>query len=212
MISCEMELVNYATLITALSSLITVLYIWYDRRPRLIVNIEAIDLVYCISIENVGKTVARNIKISISEDLINSLPENRDHGGYTKKILRNVQSRKFYLAPGVKKYYFVIPCKRIEVRDEYDELCNKWHENNKYTLFRIDITYNGWYECSEEFFMDQFDTEALIVKDSLTKIYEILKRKYKSHDNCSNGYCTEIDKIIEDLNILYNEENENEKP
>lgn len=104
MILCDISIMSIATLITAFSALLTGFYLWYDRRARLIVSIEAVDRVYCITIENVGKSVAKDIKISISKDYIESLPVYSDElGGRIRQILLNIQNRKFYFIPGVKK-------------------------------------------------------------------------------------------------------------
>ena len=74
MILCEaVNIVNLATLITAISALLTGFYLWYDRRARLIVSIEPVDKAYCITIENVGKSVAKDVKISNKKDYIKSI-------------------------------------------------------------------------------------------------------------------------------------------
>ena len=176
MILCEViNIVNLATLITAISALLTGFYLWYDRRARLIVSIETVDRVYFITIENVGKSVAEDINISISKDFINSLPMlNELRGGKIKEKLLNIQSRKFYCAPGVKKYFYLIQCPKSSPADRFDVLCNDWLERNQFTPFRIDVTYNGWYEFSREFFIDQFNTEALPYKDSFARIADSL--------------------------------------
>ena len=182
MILCEAtNIVNLATLITAISALLTGFYLWYDRRARLIVSIEPVDRIYCITIENVGKSVAKDIHISISKDFINSLPVlNELRGGRIKEKLLNIQSRKFYFAPGVKKYFYLIQCPKSNPADKFDVLCNEWHDKNQYTTFRIDVTYNGWYEFSREFFIDQFNTEALLYKDSFARIADSLNEIKKS--------------------------------
>ena len=54
MILCEISnVINIATLITAISALITGFYLWYDRRARIIISIEPYDRVYFITFENV---------------------------------------------------------------------------------------------------------------------------------------------------------------
>lgn len=188
MIFCSINILNLATLITALSALLTGFYLWYDRRARLIVSIEPIDHVYCITIENVGKSVAKDIKISISKDFINSLPVYSDpRGGRIKDKLLNTQSRKFHFAPGVKKRFYLIQCPKSEPADKFDILCNEWHKDNQYTLFNIDVTYNGWYEFSETFFIDQFNTEAILYKDSLARISDSLKQISKTQTKISQS-------------------------
>lgn len=197
MIFCSINILNLATLITALSALLTGFYLWYDRRARLIVSIEPIDHVYCITIENVGKSVAKDIKISISKDFINSLPVYSDsRGGRIKDKLLNIQSRKFYFAPGVKKRFYLIQCPKSEPADKFDILCNEWHKDNQYTLFNIDVTYNGWYEFSETFFIDQFNTEAILYKDSLARISDSLKQISKTQ--------TEISQSLHDISEKLN--------
>lgn len=206
MILCSIDILNLATLITALSALLTGFYLWYDRRARLIVSIEPIDHVYCITIENVGKSVAKDIKISISKDFINSLPVySEKRGKRIKDKLLNIQQRKFYFAPGVKKHFFLIQCPKSEPADEFDVLCNQWHNDNQYTLFDINVTYNGWYEFSESFFIDQFNTEAILYKDSLAKISDFLKQISKTQTNI----CKTLDNI---LNTQDNEQTQNAEP
>ena len=196
MILCDINILNLATLITAISALLTGFYLWYDRRARLIVSIEPIDHVYCIAIENVGKSIAKDIKISISKDFINSLPVyNELRGGRIKNKLLNIQSRKFYFAPGIKKYFYLIQCPKSEPADHFDFLCNKWHENNKYTQFSIDVTYNGWFEFSETFFIEQFNTEAILYKDSLAKVSDSLKELTKIQSKISKSLSALNEKI-----------------
>lgn len=153
MILCDISIMSIATLITAFSALLTGFYLWYDRRARLIVSIEAVDRVYCITIENVGKSVAKDIKISISKDYIESLPVYSDElGGRIRQILLNIQNRKFYFIPGVKKRFYLIQCPKSEPANIFDVMCNKWYGKNKYTPFRIDTTYNGWYDFARIFY------------------------------------------------------------
>lgn len=188
MIPCDINILDIATLITAISALLTGFYLWYDRRARLIVSIEPIEHVYCITIENVGRSIAKDIKISISKEFINSLPVyNELRGGRIKNKLLNIQSRKFYFAPGVKKYFLLIQCPKSEPADQFDISCNEWHKNNKYTQFSIDVTYNGWFELSETFYIEQFNTEAILVKDSLTKISDSLKELTKIQSKMSKS-------------------------
>lgn len=209
MILCETSnIINIATLITAISSLVTGFYLWYDRRARLIVSIEPVNSVYCITIENVGKKVAKNIKISISKEFIYSLPVyNEKRGGKIRQKLLNIQERKFYFAPGVKKYFYLIQCPKSEPVDRFDVLCNEWHERNQYTPFRIDVTYNGWYECSGEYFIDQFKTEALLYKDSLAQISDSMNELLKTQKSMAE----ELEKISEKINNQNNGKIENEK-
>lgn len=201
MIICAINILNLATLITALSALLTGFYLWYDRRARIIVSIEPIDHVYCITIENVGKSVAKDIKISISKDFINSLPVHSEmRGGRIKNKLLNIQSRKFYFAPGVKKHFYLIQCPKSEPADKFDILCNEWHKENQYTLFDINVTYNGWFEFSETFFIDQFNTEAILYKDSLARISDSLKQI----STTQNNLCKSLEVISKKINTQDN--------
>lgn len=180
MILCDISIMSLATLITALSALLAGFYLWYDRRARLMVSIELVDKVYCITIENVGKSVAKDISISISTDFIESLPIfTEERGGRIRQILLNIQKRKFYFAPGIKKHFYLMQCPKRQPVNMFDQMCNDWYEKNKYTSFRIEITYNGWYESSQEFFLEQFNTEALLYKDSSAKIADSLKELVK---------------------------------
>ena len=202
MILCDINILNLATLITAVSALLTGFYLWYDRRARLLVYIEPLDHVYCIVIENVGKSAAKNIKITISEDFINSLPvRSETRGARIKSKLINIQSRKFFFAPGVKKYFFLIQCPKSKPADQFDIMCNEWHKNNKYTQFNIDVTYNGWFETSETFFIDQFNTEAILYKDSVAKISDSFKELIKIQNQMSES----LNAINEKLNTQDNE-------
>ena len=187
MILCEAtNIVNLATLITALSALITGFYLWYDRRARIIISIEPCDGVYFITFENVGKAVAKDVKISIDNDYIASLPVyNDEQGGRIKQMLFNIQNRKFYFTPGTKKYYYLMQCpKTKEPLSKFDRMCNEWYEQNKYTPFRISVQYNSWFDSSLEFFLDQFNSEAAIpntqeylLAKNLDSIKNILKEK-----------------------------------
>lgn len=208
MIICGISLMPIATLITALSALLTGFYLWYDRRARLIISIEPVDRVYCITIENVGKSVAKDIKISISKDFIETLPVYTDErGGRIKQKLQNIQSRKFYFAPGVKKYFYLIQCPKSEPADRFDYMCNEWHEQNKYTTFNIDVSYNSWYDTSREFFIEQFNTEALLYKDSNVKIADSLRELVKVQKKLAE----DIHNISENINTQYNAETQNDK-
>lgn len=186
MILCDLNIMNIATLITALSALLTGFYLWYDRRARIIVSIEPLERVYYIIIENVGKSVARDVKISIDFNYINSLPVFSDEkGGRIKEILCNIQKRKFYFTPGTKKYYYLMQCpKKNQSLDEFDRMCNEWYETHKFTPFRVSIQYNGWFDYNEEFFIEQFNSEALLYKNSTDKISETLIQIKKEQDKC----------------------------
>lgn len=187
MILCEaVNIVDLATLITAISALLTGFYLWYDRRARLIVSIEPVDRVYCITIENVGKSVAKDVKISIDKDYIASLPVfNDEQGRRIKQILFNIQNRKFYFTPGTKKYYYLMQCpKTKEPLSEFDRMCNQWYGENKYIPFRISIQYNSWFDITAEFFLDQFNSEALLRKDSTAKISDTLMLLQKEQKKC----------------------------
>lgn len=163
MILVDINIVNIATLLTALSALITGFYLWYDRRARVIVSIEPIDRVYYITIENVGKSVAKDVKIQIDDTFIASLPvSSSGQGKLVKDALFNIQNRKFYFTPGTKKYYLLIQCPKTKNLGEFDMLCNNWHEKNKFTPFYVSITYNSWFDYRVEFFLDQFNSEASI--------------------------------------------------
>ncbi len=163
MILCEVKIIDIATLLTALSSLITGFYLWYDRRARIIVSIEPIDRRYYLTIENVGKSVAKDVKIGIDKSYINSLPvSSRNEGYLIKKALQNIQERKFYYTPGTKKYYLLMQCPKANGLSEFDLLCNDWYEKNKYRPFSISVTYNNWFDYRVEFFLEQFNSDASI--------------------------------------------------
>lgn len=211
MILCETSnIVNLATLITALSALITGFYLWYDRRARIIISIEPYDRVYFITFENVGKSVAKDVKISIDNDYIASLPvDNDEQGGRIKQILFNIQNRKFYFTPGTKKYYYLMQCpKTKEPLSKFDRMCNEWYEQNKYTPFRISVQYNSWFDSSVEFFLDQFNSEALLHKDSTAKISDTLIQLQKEQKKCKET----ILPLLKNINKYINGKTSNEKP
>ena len=163
MIFCDINIVSIATLLTALSALVTGFYLWYDRRARIIVSIEPIDRVYYITIENVGKSVAKDVKIQIDKTFISSLPvSSSGQGKHIKAALFSIQNRKFYFTPGTKKYYYLIQCPKINNLNEFDILCNNWYEEYKFTPLSISVTYNSWFDYNVEFFLDQFNSEASI--------------------------------------------------
>lgn len=209
MILCEAtNIVNIATLITALSALITGFYLWYDRRARIIISIEPCDRVYFITFENVGKSVAKDVKISIDKDFISSLPVYDDEqGGRIKQILFNIQNRKFYFPPGTKKYYYLIQCpKTNEPLSRFDIMCNQWYKENKYTPFRINVQYNSWFDSSVEFSLDQFNSEALLYKDSTAKISDTLKQLQKEQKK----YRETIMPLLKNIYKYINGKTENE--
>lgn len=211
MILCEaVNIVNLATLITAISALLTGFYLWYDRRARLIVSIEPVDKAYCITIENVGKSVAKDVKISIDKDYIASLPVfNDEQGGRIKQILFNIQNRKFYFTPGTKKYYYLMQCpKTKDPLSEFDRMCNQWYRENKYIPFRISIQYNSWFDTTAEFFLDQFNSEALLRKDSIAKISDTLIQLQKEQKKCKEI----IVPLLNNINKYINGKTTNEIP
>lgn len=210
MILCEISnVINIATLITAISALITGFYLWYDRRARIIISIEPYDRVYFITFENVGKSVAKDVKISIDKDYIASLPVDTDEqGGRIKQILFNIQNRKFYFTPGTKKYYYLMQCpKTKEPLSKFDKMCNEWYEQNKYTPFRISVQYNGWFDTSVELFLEQFNSEALLYKDSTDKISYTLIQIQKEQKKCKEA----ILPLLKNINKYINGKIENEK-
>lgn len=186
MILCNTtNIVNIATLITAISALITGFYLWYDRRARIIVSIEPIDRVYYLTIENVGKSVAKDLKISVDKEYIKTLPVlSSGQGKLFKEALINIQKRKFYFTPGTKKYYHLMQCPKTRDLSEFDILCNQWYDKYKYTPFYVNVTYNGWYDYHVEFFLDQFNSGASIPHSkeywflkNIANIKDILKEK-----------------------------------
>lgn len=201
-------IMNITTFITATSALLTVFYLWYDRRARIVVSIELLDRAYYITIENVGRSVARNVKISIDTDYIMSLPVYHEEGYRPKEILLNIQNRKFYYTPGTKKYYYLIQCpKKNTPLSHFDKLCNDWHDRFKFTPFRIYITYNNWLDLSEEFFLEQFHTEALLYKDSISKISDSLKKMEENQKRCNSM----LSALARSIKECINGKNENAK-
>lgn len=209
MIDCDIDIIGIATLITALASLLTGFYLWYDRRARIIISVEVVDFAYYLTLENVGKSVARDIKISINKDFIDSLPElDEQSGGRIKQILYNIQQRKFYFAPGVKKRYYLIQCPKKNSSILFDRMCYEWHEKHKYTSLRVNVVYNGWFDCTEDFFLEQFNSEALLYKTPLEKLAEPLKEIGKKQKEIASS----LNKLNYSLNKISNnidEQNEN---
>lgn len=161
MIFAEINIMSIATPITALSALITGFYLWYDRRARIIVSIEPIEHIYYLTIENIGRSVARDVKIRINKEFIESLPvDDRGSGKLCKAVLKKIQLRKFHYTPGLKKYYYLIPCEPTYLDSEYKILCSQWYDNHRYLPIKIEIEYNSWFELKEEFILDQFNSEA----------------------------------------------------
>lgn len=138
-LSLKAVIVNIATLITALSALITGFYLWCDRRARIIISIEPYDGEYFLTFENVGKSVAKDVKILIDKDFISSLPVyNDEQGGCIKQILFNIQNRKFYFPSGTKKYYYLMQCpKKNEPLSRFDVMYNQWYKENNILLLEL---------------------------------------------------------------------------
>lgn len=166
-----------ATLITALASFCTFIYLLIERRARLIPNIESIDGFYCLSIENVGERVAKHIKIIIDNKFTDSLPDCGEYkGGRIKKTLSNLSSKSLYIAPGKKKYFLLIQCDKKEPNSEYDKECNNWHNENGNVTFIITIKYNRFFYKLFNFRTSDYCVGTFAVKSEFDKIAENLKK------------------------------------
>lgn len=160
MILCELS--SIATLITAVATFITVLLMFSERRARIIISIEPHDKIYFLKIENIGKSTAKNIKIHINNEYIESL-----YNKQWKEILVRIQSRKFHLCAGKAKYYPFVHCYSSHDKGNYTkETINNWHNNYKYEIMCIEVEYNSWYYLEEKFCIDNFDSEAAIIPSS----------------------------------------------
>ena len=166
-----------ATLITALASFCTFIYLLIERRARLIPNIESIDGFYCLSIENVGERVAKHIHISIDKRFTDSLPDCGEYaGGRIKTVLSDLSTKSLYIAPGKKKYFLLIQFNKKMPDSEYDEKCNDWHNKNSNETFIITIKYNRFFYKNFKFRTSDYCIGSFAVKNEFEKIAENLKK------------------------------------
>lgn len=169
-----------ATLVTALASFCTFIYLLIERRARLIPNIESIDGFYCLSIENVGERVAKHIKILIDDKFTDSLPDCGEYkGGKIKKILSDLSTKSLYIAPGKKKYFLLIQFNKKMPYSEYDTKCNDWHNKNSNETFLITIKYNRFFYKNFKFRTSDYCIGAFAVKNEFGKIAECLNKILK---------------------------------
>ncbi len=71
-----------------------------------------------------------------------------------------------------------------EPLSRFDKMCNQWYEENKHIPFRISVRYNSRFDSSAEFFLDRFNSEALLHKDSTAKISDTLIQLQKEQKKC----------------------------
>jgi hypothetical protein len=151
---------NLATFVTALGTFVTVIWLYIDRRAQMEATIEVHNLAYFLKIENVGKSVAKNIRVTVNEDFIASLPQ----CGSNRDDLRQLKNCTLYLQPGVFKYFLLLECEHVNNPNERQKLCNEWLKNHVNTPIKIEITYNDMRKTIRTFCIGNFSMRSAKIK------------------------------------------------
>lgn len=182
------DLANIGTFLASLAALFTVLVLWYERRATIVFNIEIVNYNFCLTIENIGKLPARNVRVQIPEELISSLPEDGElHGARIKEFLYDLNNRKLHLSSGSKMYFWLIHCEREYAHTDFLKHCNEWHQKFGAKQFRFRATYNWIYRTSDKFSISQFSPYALEVKTPQQEIADNINSLTKEITKCKDA-------------------------
>jgi hypothetical protein len=173
---------NLATLVTAFGTFITVIWLYIDRRAQIEATIEVYDLKYYLKIENVGKSVAKDIRVTVKEAFIDSLPQ----CGSNREDLRQLKNYTLYLQPGAFKYFLLLDCEHIQDPNDRQKLCNAWLKEHVNTPIEIKITYHCMRKTIITFCIGNFSMRSAKIKSPLERLVEevhILNEQIKEQHN-----------------------------
>ena len=152
---------------------------WNEKyRARLSFSIVSKQGLFMLKIANVGKETAYNIRLTFSDDFIESLLANS-----TKEIYRKLNRKSFIIEPNTDKFFYLSPIygnssvKFNRTNEEFSaEDINKWLDVFRYIPIEINGTYCENYRISEALILDDYLIMSLVVNDELTNSIEDIKK------------------------------------
>ncbi len=149
-----------------------------EHRARLSFSIVSKQGIFMLKIANVGKETAYNIRLTFSDQFIESLLSNS-----TKEIYRKLNGKSFIIEPYTDKYYYLAPIYGISsvkfhrTNEVFSaEEINKWLDVFRYIPIKINGTYCDIYHISETLKLDNYLLMNLVVNDELTNNIEDIRK------------------------------------
>lgn len=141
-----------------------------DHRARLSFSIVSKQGLFMLKIANIGREAAYNIRLTFSDQFIESLLANS-----TKEIYKKLNGKSFSIEPNTNKYFYLSPIygktsvKFNRTNEEFSaEEINKWLDEFRYIPIEINGTYCDNYRVSETLKLDDYLIMNLVVNDELT--------------------------------------------
>ncbi len=149
-----------------------------DHRARLSFSIVSKHGIFMLMIANVGKETAYNIRLTFSDQFIESLLADS-----TKDIYRKLQGKSFSIEPNTNKYFYISPIygnssvtfHRTNEKFSAEEI-NKWLDEFRNIPIKINGTYCDHYYVSETLRLDDYLLMNLVVNDELTNNIEDIRK------------------------------------
>lgn len=149
-----------------------------DHRARLSFSIVSKQGIFMLMIANVGKETAYNIRLTFSDQFIESLLANS-----TKDIYRKLQGKSFSIEPNTNKYFYISPIygnssvtfHRTNEKFSAEEI-NKWLDEFRNIPIKINGTYCDNYHVSETLRLGDYLLMNLVVNDELTNNIEDIRK------------------------------------
>lgn len=147
------------------------------HRPNLLFSIITHDGSYYLKIQNTGKEIASNVKVSFSVSFLDSL--------LFKGVANRLMQLKdpFCIEPQTSKYYYITPCKNTTYcittvgHESYDNNeVNAWLEKHISDPIDIECTYADKYFVSESFSLQMFSSPAALLSDNATEYLGWIKK------------------------------------
>lgn len=156
-----------------------------EHRARLSFSIVSKQGIFMLKIANVGKETAYNIRLTFSDQFIESLLANS-----TKEIYRRLNEKSFSIEPNTNKFFYLSPIYGDSsvifprTNEQYlAEEINKWLDGFRFIPIEVNGTYCNNYHISETLILDDYLLLNLVVNDELTNhIAEIKKGTVVKND------------------------------
>lgn len=149
-----------------------------DHRARLSFSIVSKQGLFMLKIANIGRETAYNIRLTFSDQFIESLLANS-----TKEIYRTLNGKSFSIEPNTNKYFYISPIygdssvtfHRTNEKFSAEEK-NRWLDKFRYIPIIINGTYCDNYHVLETLKLDNFLLMNLVVNDELTNNIEEIRK------------------------------------
>lgn len=186
----------WASYLSAAATLIMVIFTWLtlkqnsqqleelkrqwseDHRARLSFSIVSKQGLFMLKIANVGRETAYNIRLTFSDEYIESLLADS-----TKEIYRKLNGKSFSIEPSTNKYFYLSPIYGDSsvtfhrTNEEFSaEEINRWLNMFRYIPIRINGSYCDNYHVSETLKLDDYLLMNLVVNDELTNNIEDIRK------------------------------------